>query len=128
MMSPLEAQVTLGMRDQDQARVLQLLGRCEWQVYRTLAGYRAEGVAAAPHGNRGRSPHDALGCRLRVEVMRLLRSSACESVNAHHLVDLLAEREGMHLSVPLAQHDSARPRDIPGDASSCSLWERTLSE
>ncbi len=109
----MEDQVTLSMQDQNQARVLQLLdcsrintqeaaqllGCCERQVYRKLAAYRAEGVAAVPHGNRGRTPHNALDPRLRAETIGLIRSEDYKPLNTHHLAQILAEKEGIHLSV-----------------------------
>jgi len=71
----METQVTLTMQDQHQASVLQLLDSSrtsvgqaaqlldcsERQVYRKLAAYRAQGVGAVPHGNRGRTPHGGRG-------------------------------------------------------------------
>lgn len=106
-------QVTLDMQDQHQAHVLQLLdssrintqkaaellGCCERQVYRKLAAYRAEGVAAVPHGNRGRTPHNALDSRLRTEIIGLIRSEEYKPLNTHHLAQILAENEGIHVSV-----------------------------
>lgn len=101
------------MQDLHQARVLQLLDasrislqqavellRCgERQVYRKLAAYRAEGVAAVIHGNRSRTPHNALDPRLRTEILGLVRSEAYRPLNTHHLAEILAEDEGIHLSV-----------------------------
>jgi len=109
----METQVTLTMQDQQVARVLQLLdtrkltvdqaaqalGCGPRQVYRKLAAFRARGVAAVPHANRGRKPHNALHPRLRLEVMALVRSDAYRSFNNHHLTEMLAENEGIHLSV-----------------------------
>lgn len=109
----METQVTLTMQDQNVARILQLLdaanltvgqaaealGCCQRQVYRKLAAYRAEGVASVPHANRGRTPHNALDPKLRLEVMALVRSEAYRSFNNHHLAQMLAEHEGIHLSV-----------------------------
>ena len=109
----METQVTLSMQDQKQAHVLQLLdssrttvgqaaqllGLSERQVYRKLAAYRAEGIVAVPHGNRGRTPHNALDPRLRIETIGLIRSDAYKPLNTHHLAQILAENEGIHLSV-----------------------------
>lgn len=109
----METQVTLSMQDQKQAHVLQLLdssrttvgqaaqllGLSERQVYRKLAAYRAEGIVAVPHGNRGRPPHNALDPRLRIETIGLIRSDAYKPLNTHHLAQILAENEGIHLSV-----------------------------
>jgi transposase len=109
----METQVTLTMQDQHQASVLQLLDSSrtsvgqaaqlldcsERQVYRKLAAYRAQGVGAVPHGNRGRTPHNALDPKLRAEVLGLLRSDAYRPLNTHHLAEILAENEGIHLSV-----------------------------
>lgn len=109
----METQVTLSMQDQYQARVLQLLdsskisvaeavellGCCKRQLYRKLAAYRAEGVRAVPHGNRGRTPHNALDPRLRIEAIGLIRADAYKPLNTHHLTEILSENEGIHLSV-----------------------------
>lgn len=109
----METQVTLSMQDLQQARVLQLLdssrisvldavlllGCSERQVYRKLAAYRAEGVRALPHGNRGRTPHNALDPRLRSEAIGLIRSADYRPLNTHHLTEILSEREGIHMSV-----------------------------
>ncbi len=109
----METQVTLSMQDLFEANVLQLLDssrtsvrqaaqwlRCsERQVYRKLAAYRVQGVVAVLHGNRFRTPHNALDPRLRIEVLGLLRSRAYRPLNTHHLAEMLAENEGIHLSV-----------------------------
>jgi len=109
----METQVTLTMQDQHQASVLQLLDSSrtsvgqaaqlldcsERQVYRKLAAYRAQGVGAVPHGNRGRTPHNALDPKLRAEVLGLIRSDAYRPLNTHHLAEILAENEGIPLSV-----------------------------
>lgn len=78
----------------DAAQVLSLSVR---QVYRLLAAYREDGVAAMVHGNRGRSPAHALPAELRDQVLCLAqaRYAGC---NDQHLTELLAEQEGLVLS------------------------------
>ncbi len=75
----------------------ELMGLCMRQVRRLLAAYRKEGVAAIAHGNRGRRPVHAVGegmCKLVVE----MANGPYVGCNHHHLTELLAEREGVHLS------------------------------
>ena len=71
-----EEHITLGTREQARVRVLNRLLAGEWtqaeaalalgrsvrQVRRLLHDYRAQGVEALLHGNRGRAPAHAGGC------------------------------------------------------------------
>lgn len=74
-----------------------LVGLSLRQVWRLLAAYRKEGVAALAHGNRGRRPVHALPEETRKRVVALVqgRYAGC---NHYHLTELLAEREGLVLS------------------------------
>src|SRR5436305_8249526 len=74
-----------------------LLGLSVRQVRRLLAHYREEGVAAIPHGNRGRPPAHTTDEAIRMRVQELARTTYA-GCNQHHLTDLLAEREDLQLS------------------------------
>ena len=74
-----------------------LLGVSERHGWRLLAGYRREGVAAVAHGNRGRAPAHTLTAGLRAQVLTLAQTTY-RGCNDTHLVELLAEREGLFLS------------------------------
>ncbi len=73
------------------------LGLSVRQVRRILAAYRKEGVAAIPHGNRGRRPKHTLPAVVRQRVTELAQTTYAEA-NDSHLRDLLEEREGIVLS------------------------------
>jgi transposase len=76
----------------------QVLGLSQRQVWRILAAYRKEGGAAAvAHGNRGRSPANALPQETRDRVILLARTSYL-GLNHTHLAELLAEREEVALA------------------------------
>lgn len=103
--------VTLNYKEQTRLMVLNQVDRAQLtasqaaevlhlslrQVRRLLAAYRKEGAAALAHGNRGRTPANALDAALRQQVVDLARS-AYTGVNQQHLSELLAEREGLRLS------------------------------
>ena len=74
-----------------------LMGVSERHGWRLLAGYRREGVAAVAHGNRGRPPAHTLAAGLRAQVL-MLAQTTYRGCNDSHLVELLAEREGLHVS------------------------------
>jgi len=74
------------------------LGVSVRQVRRLLAAYRAEGAAAIPHGNRGRPPAHAVAAAVRERVAVLSRTTYA-GTNDSHFRDLLAEREGIALSL-----------------------------
>ncbi|MBI2166607.1 MAG: ISNCY family transposase [Chloroflexi bacterium] len=67
------------------------------QVWRLLAAYREEGVAAMAHGNRGRRPVHGVGEEVRKIVVALAQGPYA-GCNHYHLTDLLVEREGLALS------------------------------
>lgn len=74
-----------------------LLQVTERQMWRILAAYRKEGVAALVHGNRGRQPTNRISQQVRTRVIELAQGlyAGC---NQQHLCDLLQEREGIMLS------------------------------
>jgi len=74
-----------------------LLGVGLRQVRRLLASYRTEGAAALAHGNRGRVPVHTVDDGVRQHVVELA-GSTYQGCNYQHLSELLAEREGLHLS------------------------------
>jgi len=74
-----------------------IMGVSERQGWRILAAYRKEGAAALAHGNRGRTPANAIPPALRQKVVTLARERYC-GVNHSHLAELLEEREGITLS------------------------------
>lgn len=76
-----------------------LLNLSERQTRRLLAAYRQEGAAALAHGNRGRTPANALPEALRQRVIGLARGTYA-GINHQHLCELLAEREAIAISRP----------------------------
>ena len=103
--------VTLNRKEQTRLMVLAQVDRCELtppqaaevlclserQVWRMLAAYRQEGVAALAHGNRGRTPSNTVEPTVRQQVVAFAQS-AYAGCNHQHLSELLAEREGIRLS------------------------------
>jgi len=75
-----------------------IMGVSERQGWRILAAYRKEGAAALAHGNRGRTPANAIPSALCQQVVTLARERYC-GVNHSHLAELLEEREGIALSL-----------------------------
>lgn len=75
----------------------QLLGVSERHTWRLLAAYKKEGAAALAHGNRNRLPANTTPLAMRTQVIALARDHY-QGVNHTHFTELLAEREGMHLS------------------------------
>ena len=69
----------------------------ERHTWRLLAGYRKEGPAAVAHGNRGRKPATTT-CSAKQEKVRELAKGVYAGLNHTHLTEMLAEREGIHLS------------------------------
>lgn len=88
------------------------LGLSLRQVRRLLAAYRAEGVAAIPHGNRGRPPVHAVADGVRARVLALSQTTFA-ATNDSHFRDLLAEREGIVLSLSTVR----RIRRAAGESS-----------
>ncbi len=75
----------------------EVLGVSERHAWRILAGYKACGVAAIAHGNRGRVPRNATSSELRAQIVALARDRYA-GLNHTHLTELLAEREEIILS------------------------------
>jgi transposase len=71
-----------------------IMGVSERQGWRILAAYRKEGAAALAHGNRGRTPANAIPPDLCQQLVTLVRERYC-GVNHSHLAELLEEREGI---------------------------------
>jgi len=104
-------ELTLTTKEQTRLRILnavvaerwpafqaaEVLGVSERHVWRLLAAYRQEGVAALAHGNRGRVPSNATPEAIKEKVVALARERY-SGVNHTHLSELLAEREGVELS------------------------------
>ena len=74
-----------------------LLGRSTRQVRRLRAAYRACGPAALVHGNRGRHSARRLADALRDRVVTFATTTYA-GTNHLHFQELLAEREGLHVS------------------------------
>jgi transposase len=81
------------------ARLLGISGR---HVKRLLAGLRKRGLAALAHGNRGRASPRRLSDALRTRTLALARTTYA-GCNDCHFTELLAEREGVHVSRPTVQ-------------------------
>lgn len=79
------------------AEAARLLGRSTRQVRRLRVAYRVRGPAALVHGNRGRRSPRRLDDALRDAVATLTQTTYAK-VNHLHLQQLLAEREGLHVS------------------------------
>jgi len=107
----MESMVTLNKKEQKRLMVISkvergevggrdaaaLLGISLRHFRRLVAGYRGDGVRALAHGNRGRTPANALDGGLRGRVMELAGSTYA-GCNTQHFTELLAEREGISLS------------------------------
>ena len=103
--------VTLNQREQARLQVLnsvmeyqlpqiqaaELLGISERQLRRVLASYRRNGAAALAHGNRGRKPRNSVPEDVAAAAV-ILASGKYAGFNHSHLTEVLAEREGIHLS------------------------------
>jgi transposase len=75
-----------------------LLGISVRQLRRLRRRYEAEGAAALAHGNRGRRPTHALRPGVAARVVELARTKYV-GFNQHHFTEMLAEHEGLVLSV-----------------------------
>jgi transposase len=64
---------------------------------RMVAGYRAKGVRALAHGNRGRKPANAIEDEVSQRVVDLA-GTRYSGFNQQHFTEFLEEREGIHLS------------------------------
>ena len=79
------------------AQAAEILGVSERHAWRLLAAYRREGAAALAHGNRGRKPRNSLPENVAANAV-ILASGIYAGFNHSHLTEVLAEREGIHLS------------------------------
>lgn len=75
----------------------EVLGLSVRHVWRLRGRYRTEGAAAFMHGNRGRASPGRIGEETRSQVKQLI-AGPYAGCNDHHLVELLALREGIVLS------------------------------
>ena len=75
----------------------EIMGVSERQGWRILAAYRKEGAAALAHGNRGRTPANAISASVCQRVITLTRERY-PGVNHSHLAELLEEREEIIIS------------------------------
>jgi len=103
--------VTLTQEEQQRAQVLAriqhntlrateaapLLGLSIRQVRRLLVRVRKRGLAALPHGNRGRPSPRRIAEAVRAQVLTLARTRYV-GVNDHQLTELLRERDGVRVS------------------------------
>ena len=103
--------VTLNQREQARLQVLnsvmeyqlpkiqaaELLGISERQLRRVLASYRRDGAAALAHGNRSRKPRNTVPEDVAAAAV-ILASEKYAGFNHSDLTEVLAEREGIHLS------------------------------
>src|SRR5215467_7133754 len=78
-------------------KAAELLQRSCRQIRRWIAGYRRRGAAALIHGNRGQPPVNRVPKSTRNRVVKLARG-AYLGFNQQHFTEMLAEREGIHLS------------------------------
>ncbi len=99
--------VTLNRKEQKRLMVLNLvlsgqikateaaeiLGKSVRQIRRLLAAYRQNGPEALAHGNRGRTPHNALPSTLRERVVELAKTKYT-GYNHQHFTEELSAREG----------------------------------
>lgn len=75
----------------------EVLGVSVRHLKRILAAYRKEGAEALAHGNRGKTPCNALDTGTKDRVVELAQSTYT-GCNHQHFTELLAEREGIILS------------------------------
>lgn len=74
------------------------LGCTKRHINRMLKGYLKEGKAFFVHGNKGRKPSSTIPDETRNTVADLYRTKYYEA-NFRHFTELLAEHEGIHISV-----------------------------
>lgn len=96
------------LTNQQAAELLQVSVR---QVRRLRARYRERGAAALAHGNRGRTPANAISAQARSQVIELA-STRYQGFNQQHLTEMLVEEHGLQLSRPTV-HRLLRAAGIP---------------
>jgi len=108
--------ITLTMKEQQRGQVLprvhaglltakaaaNLLVLSVRHVRRLIAEVRTKGLAALAHGNRGQPSRRRCAEAIRTRVLTLARTRY-RGCNDCHFTELLAEREGIHLSRPTVQ-------------------------
>ena len=94
----LEVLTRLDARQFTAAQAAELLGLSTRHMRRKLRAFRQEGAAAVVHHNRGRPPHNALAPELRERILALVRDKYA-TFNHHHAQEMLAEFEGLPVSV-----------------------------
>lgn len=94
------AQVQHGALDAREAATL--LGLSLRHLRRLLAGFRHRGLQALAHGNRGHPSPKRLPEEVRTKILTLARTTSA-GLNDHHLTELLAEREKLHVSRPFVR-------------------------
>src|SRR4030067_3418278 len=75
----------------------EVLGVSVRHLKRILAAFRKEGAEALAHGNRGKTPSNALDSGTKERVVELAKSTYY-GCNHQYFTELLAEREGIILS------------------------------
>lgn len=80
----------------------ELLGLSERHLRRILAAYRKEGAAAMAHGNRGRSPCNAIDRSVRDRVLELAHTKYA-GFNHLHMSEKLIEEEKLCLGLSSAR-------------------------
>lgn len=77
-------------------RAAELLGLSTRQVRRKLKHFVADGVSSIPHGNRGKTPHNALAPETLARIAELTgQSGPYHDFNVCHTCDMLARTEGI---------------------------------
>lgn len=79
-------------------RAAMTLGLTRRQVNRLILAYRENGKEAFVHGNRGRRPAKAIPDKTKKDILNLYRLKYTDA-NFTHFTELLAQREGISLSV-----------------------------
>ena len=81
------------------SQAAEIMGISERHAKRLLAAYRNEGAGALAHGNRGRTPHNAVPEAAVAAVVKLAGHHYA-GANHTHLTELLREGESIDLSRP----------------------------
>ncbi len=89
-------------RELTMTEAARMAGLSERQLWRLRSAFERDGPAGLVHGNRGRPSGRRIEASL-VERVVELRATTYAEVNDSHLVELLAEREGIAISRPSLQ-------------------------
>ena len=79
------------------SKAAELLKRSIRQLRRWIAKYRSRGAAGLIHGNRGRPALNRVPKQTVRRVLKLARGRY-SGFNQQHFTEMLAEREGIHIS------------------------------